>query len=397
MKWIVFVTDVRPDAYERLVDRLLASPAYGERWARHWLDVIHFAETHGHDQDAAARQRPGPTATTGPQPSTWTNPIRVSSRSRWPATCCIPTTPTASSHGLLSAGPWDESSQKDIRDDTIDKKQAQNLDRDDMATTVLTAFCSTTIHCARCQRPQVRPHQPGGILRAAGRLRRRRSGQSALRPRPHHPPPPPYPGAAPRANPVGPGRDPRDPGDPSATWVTWEQEQRRQQWHMLKPDTAHHREGLSPDEAADDSVRFGGGPRPRQGRLHRHRRHRPHGGHRRPPRGADRRRPASQGPRPAGQRQPAPQRVQRRARPRDQAKGHLAGNAPLSHRDGRLRPRPAGRRPWPFDGKPATAWGIYPAVGAPAPGLSSPSPGRWRCQAASRSASSSNRPTARAT
>ena len=33
------------------MDRLLASPRYGERWARHWLDVVHFAETHGHDQD----------------------------------------------------------------------------------------------------------------------------------------------------------------------------------------------------------------------------------------------------------------------------------------------------------------------------------------------------------
>ena len=44
-------TDRSPDAYERLVDRLLASPHYGERWARHWMDLVHFAETHGHDQD----------------------------------------------------------------------------------------------------------------------------------------------------------------------------------------------------------------------------------------------------------------------------------------------------------------------------------------------------------
>src|SRR5262249_18730132 len=46
-----FLEDQAPDAYERLVDRLLASPHYGERWARHWMDVVHFAETHGHDQD----------------------------------------------------------------------------------------------------------------------------------------------------------------------------------------------------------------------------------------------------------------------------------------------------------------------------------------------------------
>ncbi len=46
-----FIQQEAPDAYDRLVDRLLASPRYGERWARHWLDAAHFAETHGHDQD----------------------------------------------------------------------------------------------------------------------------------------------------------------------------------------------------------------------------------------------------------------------------------------------------------------------------------------------------------
>src|SRR5256885_10369497 len=47
----LFLRDKRTDAYERLVDRLLASPRYGERWARHWLDVVHFGETHGYDKD----------------------------------------------------------------------------------------------------------------------------------------------------------------------------------------------------------------------------------------------------------------------------------------------------------------------------------------------------------
>ena len=42
-----FVADNQPDAYDRLVDRLLASPRHGERWARHWLDVVRFAETNG--------------------------------------------------------------------------------------------------------------------------------------------------------------------------------------------------------------------------------------------------------------------------------------------------------------------------------------------------------------
>ena len=44
-----FVRDQAVDAYERLVDRLLASPQYGERWGRHWLDVVRFAETSGYE------------------------------------------------------------------------------------------------------------------------------------------------------------------------------------------------------------------------------------------------------------------------------------------------------------------------------------------------------------
>ena len=43
-----FVADTRADAYERLVDRLLASPQYGERWGRHWLDVARYADTKGY-------------------------------------------------------------------------------------------------------------------------------------------------------------------------------------------------------------------------------------------------------------------------------------------------------------------------------------------------------------
>jgi len=42
-----FVQDRQPDAYERVVDELLKSPRYGERWAQHWLDVVRYADTHG--------------------------------------------------------------------------------------------------------------------------------------------------------------------------------------------------------------------------------------------------------------------------------------------------------------------------------------------------------------
>ena len=46
-----FVADTDPRAYEKLVDRLLESPHYGERWGRHWLDAARFAESHGFEQD----------------------------------------------------------------------------------------------------------------------------------------------------------------------------------------------------------------------------------------------------------------------------------------------------------------------------------------------------------
>ena len=51
-----FLSDKAPNAYEKVIDRLLASPHYGERWARHWLDLVRFAETDGHEFDL---EKPG--------------------------------------------------------------------------------------------------------------------------------------------------------------------------------------------------------------------------------------------------------------------------------------------------------------------------------------------------
>ncbi|HQR06926.1 MAG TPA: DUF1549 domain-containing protein [Gemmatales bacterium] len=50
-----FQADTAPDAYEKLIDRLLASPHYGERWGRHWLDVVRFAESHGYETNELRR------------------------------------------------------------------------------------------------------------------------------------------------------------------------------------------------------------------------------------------------------------------------------------------------------------------------------------------------------
>src|SRR5204862_113339 len=50
-----FVNDTAPAAYEKVVDRLLASPAYGERWARHWLDVAGYADSNGYGEADSPR------------------------------------------------------------------------------------------------------------------------------------------------------------------------------------------------------------------------------------------------------------------------------------------------------------------------------------------------------
>ena len=152
-----FLADESPDAYERVVDRLLASPRFGERWARHWMDVVHFAETHGHDQDR-------------PRPNAWPyrdyliqsfnadKPYARFVEEQIAGDVLYPADPQAIvATGFLATGPWDESSLRDIRDDTIDRQIARYLDRDDIVTTVMSTFVSTTVHCARCHNHKFDP------------------------------------------------------------------------------------------------------------------------------------------------------------------------------------------------------------------------------------------------
>lgn len=145
-----FIADTSPDAFAKAADRLLASPHYGERWARHWMDIVHYAETHGHDQDR-------------PRPNAWPyrDYIIQSFNSDKPYARFVseqlagdvidPGNANAViALGFLATGPWDESSLRDIRDDSIDRQIARYLDRDDMVTTALATFTSTSINCARC-------------------------------------------------------------------------------------------------------------------------------------------------------------------------------------------------------------------------------------------------------
>lgn len=145
-----FLQNDSPDAYEQAVNRLLNSPHYGERWARFWMDLVHFAETHGHDQD-----RPRPNAWpyrdyliqsfNNDKPYVRFVQEQIAGDVMWPGDPQALIAP-----GFLAAGPWDESSLRDIRDDTLDRQIARYLDRDDIVTTTMSTFVSTTVHCARC-------------------------------------------------------------------------------------------------------------------------------------------------------------------------------------------------------------------------------------------------------
>ena len=145
-----FVSDTDSHAYEKLVDRLLESPRYGERWARHWLDTAHFAETHGHDQDRI-REHAWPYRDYLIQSLNSDKPYSQFVQEQVAGDVLFPDDPSATAAlGFLAAGPWDESSLRDIREDTIDRQVARYLDRDDIVATVMNNFCSLTVQCARC-------------------------------------------------------------------------------------------------------------------------------------------------------------------------------------------------------------------------------------------------------
>ena len=140
-----FVKDPNPKAYEQLVDRLLDSPRHGERWARHWLDTIHFAETHGCEQDL-------------PRENAWRYRDYVikalNSDTPWPrfireqlaADSFYPEeTRLTPALGFLGAGLFDWSAFTTMRAIAFDY-----LERDDLVTQTMGAFVSTTANCACC-------------------------------------------------------------------------------------------------------------------------------------------------------------------------------------------------------------------------------------------------------
>jgi len=152
-----FVKNEDPQAYEKLVDRLLASNHYGERWARHWLDVVKYADTCGYDKDKL-------------RPNAWPyrdyvirsfnedKPYSRFVQEQVAGDVLFPGEPDGIlGLGFIAAGPWDFIGHVEVSEAKIDGKVARNLDRDDMVSNTLNTFCSVTIQCARCHHHKFDP------------------------------------------------------------------------------------------------------------------------------------------------------------------------------------------------------------------------------------------------
>jgi mono/diheme cytochrome c family protein len=145
-----FVADPDPQAYEKLVDRLLASPHYGERWARHWLDVARYGETHGYDKDKQ-RNNAWPYRDYVIRALNTDKPYGRFVEEQIAGDVLHPLTQDGiEALGFISAGPWDLIGHMEVPESKIDGKIARNLDRDDMVSNTMNTFCSTTVQCARC-------------------------------------------------------------------------------------------------------------------------------------------------------------------------------------------------------------------------------------------------------
>lgn len=136
---------------ERFVDELLASPRYAERWARHWLDTIHFADSHGYEHDVG-RENAWPfrdyVIDALHRDLPWSEFIRQQIAVDGFAPQATDLLPAL---GFLGAGTFDLSTF------ATGPVTFDYLDRDDMLTQTMAAFVSSTANCARCHNHKFDP------------------------------------------------------------------------------------------------------------------------------------------------------------------------------------------------------------------------------------------------
>ena len=137
------------EPYENAVERLLDSPRYGERWGRHWLDVVRFGETDGGEHNIE-RKYAWPFRDYVIDAFNRDKPYDQFVREQIAGDLIAPTDPTmVAATGFLVSGPWDSVSAKLNKDGTM--RMIQRMDElDDMVTTTAASFLGLTVNCARC-------------------------------------------------------------------------------------------------------------------------------------------------------------------------------------------------------------------------------------------------------
>ena len=178
-----FLTDTRPNAYVKVVDRLLASPAYGERWGRHWLDVVRYGESHGYEQNHL-------------RPNAWPyrdyvirafnedKPFDQFVTEQLAGDIVAKGDPNiAVATGFLVAGIHDtvgNSTEEGTR-------QKRSNDLDDMVSTTGAAFLGLTINCAKCHDHKFDPIPTRDYYRLTAVFAGVQHGESPLSPHPLSP------------------------------------------------------------------------------------------------------------------------------------------------------------------------------------------------------------------
>lgn len=152
-----FVTDTNPNAYDQLVETLLEDKRYGERWARHWLDVVHYGDTHGYDKDKL-RPNAWPYRDYVIRSLNQDKPYKQFVLEQLAGDQLFPNSRDGiEALGFISAGPWDFIGHAEVPETKIDGRVARHLDRDDMVSTTMNAFCSITVQCAQCHNHKFDP------------------------------------------------------------------------------------------------------------------------------------------------------------------------------------------------------------------------------------------------
>jgi len=143
-----FVNDPAPDAYEHLVDQLLESPHYGERWARHWLDIVRFGESQGFERNKMRNE--------AWKYRDWVIealnsdlPYDEFARLQLAGDVLQPDNPlSVIASGFLVVGPYDLTA---YTDGTADMKAfAREEEMEGLVGTVTQTFLGLTVNCARC-------------------------------------------------------------------------------------------------------------------------------------------------------------------------------------------------------------------------------------------------------